>query len=409
MKKVRKDVRGRVLHRGESYIKKKSLFCFYYTDLWGKRKFLYAKDLAELRKKEEELERNRLDRLETYPVANPDLNYVYDRYFANKQGLRSSTKGNYTYTYDHYVRNGFGKKKISEIRYSDVLTFYNGLLKTGLQIGMVASIHRLIHPALDLAVRDNVLKSNPSNGVMTEVKKHAAPPKPRHALTLETQRIFLKELDNPEYEGYKNFFVVMFGTGVRVGELIGLRWCDVDFDKSVININHAISYYRRVESNGRAEFRVSLPKTMAGIRTIPMLDKVKEALLKEKQDQDKSGHYPIVEIDGMSGFIFCNKYRMLHNHNSLDRFIRKVVDHYNLKEIKEAEEANREPVILPRFSCHITRHSFCTRLCENDVNIKVVQSTMGHKRIQTTLDVYTDVTESKKMEVFELLNNNIIF
>ena len=47
MKKVRKDVRGRVLHRGESYIKKKSLFCFYYTDLWGKRKFLYAKDLAE--------------------------------------------------------------------------------------------------------------------------------------------------------------------------------------------------------------------------------------------------------------------------------------------------------------------------------------------------------------------------
>ena len=290
-----------------------------------------------------------------------------------------------------------------------ICLLYNGLLKTGLQIGMVASIHRLIHPALDLAVRDNVLKSNPSNGVMTEVKKHAAPPKPRHALTLETQRIFLKELDNPEYEGYKNFFVVMFGTGVRVGELIGLRWCDVDFDKSVISINHAISYYRRVESNGRAEFRVSLPKTMAGIRTIPMLDKVKEALLKEKQDQDKSGHYPIVEIDGMSGFIFCNKYRMLHNHNSLDRFIRKVVDHYNLKEIKEAEEANREPVILPRFSCHITRHSFCTRLCENDINIKVVQSTMGHKRIQTTLDVYADVTESKKMEVFELLNNNIVF
>ena len=409
MKKIRRDNRGRVLHRGESYIRSKELFCYSYMDVFGKRRYLYANDLVDLRQKEEELLRNKLNRVKCYPVTNPDVNYIFDKYFSNKKGLRSSTRGNYIYTYDHYVREGFGKRKLSEIRFSDVLSFYNALLEKGLKIGIVARIHGLLHPALELAVRDEVLKSNPSNGVMTEIKKHTDKPEHRHALTLEAQRIFLKELDRDEYKGYKNFFIVMFGTGVRVGELIGLRWCDVDFKKSFISINHSISYVRREGSNGRAEFGVSLPKTPSGIRNIPMLDKVKEAFLDEKRTQEKTGHSSIVEIDGMNGFIFCNKYRMLHNHNSLDRFIRKVVDNYNTREIQEADEENREPVLIPRFSCHITRHSFCTRLCENDTNLKVVQSTMGHKNIQTTLDVYADVTERKKKEVFELLNNNMIF
>lgn len=408
MKKVRKDGKGRVLHRGEVYIRSKGLYCFSYTDVWGKRRYVYAADLPELRDKEEELNRDKLDKLTPYPVSKVDLNYVFDRYFTIKTNLKSSTRANYAFNYDHYIRNGFGKRKIDDIHYSDVLTFYNALAAKGLSTGMIASIHRLIHPALDLAKKDNVIKSNPSDGAMSEIRKNSDKPEHREALTLEQQRVFLSLLDKPEFNSYKNLFIVLFGTGVRIGELTGLRWCDVDFENSVISINHNVSYYRRLEYDNRSAFRVTLPKTAAGIRTIPMLDRVREALLEEKKIQDETGHHAIVEIDGMKGFIFSNKYGMLHNHNSLDRVIRKIVRLYNAKETEDAEKENREPFFLPHFSCHITRHSFCTRLIENDVNVKVVQTTMGHKDIRTTLDTYADVSEKKKKEAFKLLDS-IVF
>ena len=76
------------------------------------------------------------------------------------------------------------------------------------------------------------------------------------------------------------------------------------------------------------------------------------------------------------------------------------------KEIVDAKKEGREPVIIPDFSCHITRHTFCTRLCENETNVKVIQSVMGHKDIQTTLDIYAEVSESKKKDIFDQLNDH---
>ena len=72
----------------------------------------------------------------------------------------------------------------------------------------------------------------------------------------------------------------------------------------------------------------------------------------------------------------------------------------------DAKKEGREPVIIPDFSCHITRHTFCTRLCENETNVKVIQSVMGHKDIQTTLDIYAEVSESKKKDIFDQLNDH---
>ena len=71
----------------------------------------------------------------------------------------------------------------------------------------------------------------------------------------------------------------------------------------------------------------------------------------------------------------------------------------------QASREGREPLIIPRFSCHITRHTFCSRLCEKETNVKVIQQVMGHKVIQTTLDIYAEVSEAKKQEVFKKLND----
>ena len=80
---------------------------------------------------------------------------------------------------------------------------------------------------------------------------------------------------------------------------------------------------------------------------------------------------------------------------------------YNAEETAKAKKEKRDPVLLPDFSAHVLRHTFCTRLCENESNLKVIQSVMGHKDIQTTMDIYADCTEDKKQEVIKNIENNI--
>ncbi len=410
MAKVRKDRKGRVLHRGESFKNTQQLYCYAYMDPFGVRKCVYAKDLPELREKEKRIEHDKLDGLDIYARAKSDINYAFDRYIATKTELRSTTKTNYVYTYNRYVRNGFGKKKLTDVRFSDVLLFYNALHESGLAVSTVDSVHTVLHPTFQMAVRDNIIRFNPTDGTMAELKKKLdGRPEPRQALTIEQERAFLKWIDKPDYERWRPLFTFMFGTGCRVGEVIGIRWKDIDFKKNTININHNITYYPREDADYRSEFRVSLPKTASGIRTIPMLDQVREALQTEKANQKKYGYSNRVELEGMSGFVFCNRYCSLHNPEGINREIKRIVDDHNAHEEIVAKREGREPVIIPRFSNHIIRHTFCTRLCENETNVKVIQVVMGHKEIQTTLDIYAGVSENKRQEVFKELNSKDVF
>ena len=74
-----------------------------------------------------------------------------------------------------------------------------------------------------------------------------------------------------------------------------------------------------------------------------------------------------------------------------------------MDELKKAKREGREPVILPVFSCHIFRHTFCTRFCEHEDNLKVIQSIMGHADIETTMDIYAEITEMRKKKAFEIV------
>lgn len=409
MAKVRKDSKGRVLRRGELYLRDRDLFRYSYIDSFGKRRYIYSKDLGELREQETRVKKDELDGIDIYALAKSDLNFVFDRYIETKIGLRSSTKSNYVYLYNRYVRKGFGKKKIVEIKYSDVLFFYQSLIKEGLSIGTVESVHGLLHPSFNMAVRDNIIRNNPSDQVMAELKKKLkGRPEPRHALTFEQQQTFMAFLDRPEYSRWKPMFTVMFGTGVRVGELIALRWEDLDFDENKINVVHNITYYPRLDSGSRCEYEMNDPKTESGLRTIPMLDKVKQAFIDEKQYQTETGNHNIMEMKGLTGFIFCNRFGSFHNQGSINREIKRIVNDCNAREQVNARREGRQPVLVPSFSCHIARHTFCTRLCENETNIKVIQMIMGHKDIQTTLDIYAEVSESKKQDVFRQLNSTNI-
>lgn len=97
----------------------------------GKRGYVYATTLQELREKEAKLIRDQLDGLDLYVAGKADLDFVVDRYMATKNNLATSTYANYRYTYDHFCKDGFGKRKVAEIKYSDVLHFYLGFDREG--------------------------------------------------------------------------------------------------------------------------------------------------------------------------------------------------------------------------------------------------------------------------------------
>ena len=404
MAKVRKDLRGRSLRKGEVQRSSDKRYMYTYTDPMGRRKFIYANDLAELREKEAKLMKDQLDGLDLYVAGKASVNDTFDRYMSTKYNLRESTKSSYLYTYDHYVRDTFGKKRIADIKYSDVLQFYYYLLnEVKISLGTLDTIHCLLHPTFQLAVRDEIIRNNPTDGVMKEISRESGKNRGiRHALTVEQQRAFMEYIANhPIYYHWWPMFTVLLGTGCRIGEALGLRWQDLDYDRRTISINHSLSYYQKPDTN-KSVLRISKPKTEAGIRTIPMLDVVKDAFQMLYEEQLENG-FNETEIDGMSGFIFCNRFGTVPNPQTVNHTIKRIANSYNADEVVRAKKERRDPVILPNFSCHHLRHTFCTRLCENETNLKVIQSIMGHRNIETTMDIYAEATEEKKQESFENL------
>ena len=127
-KVIREDSKGRQLKKGEYVRQSDGRLVYSYTDPLGRRKFIYANTLPELRDKEKVLLKDQLDGLDVYARGLATLNTTFDRYIATKSNLRDTTRRGYVYTYDHYVRETFGLKKIADIKYSDVLQFYLHLL-----------------------------------------------------------------------------------------------------------------------------------------------------------------------------------------------------------------------------------------------------------------------------------------
>lgn len=405
----RKDGKGRVLRKGEHYRKTDGRYSYIYTDPLGKQHTIYAKSLVTLRQKEESLIKDQMDGLNVYVAGNADVNFLFDRYISTKSELRSSTYSNYLYTWNHFIRDTFGKKKVKEVKYSDVLFFYSDLInKQGLQINTLENINTVLRPSFQLAVRDDIIRKNPIDGAYAEVKKrNGGSRKRKRALTVQQQRAFINYVaENPFFYKWYPFFTFLLGTGCRIGEAIGIRWDDVDLEKRLIDINHSLTYYQRADDSFKCEFRVSQPKTEAGIRTIPMMKQVYDVLKDEYERQEVEG-FCVANVDGMTNFIFTNRFETPHNPAAVNRAIKRIVDAHNAEEEVKAKKEKREPVMIPRFSCHIFRHTFASRFCENETNVKVIQEVMGHADVSTTMNIYAEVNQDVTRASLEKLSKNM--
>lgn len=404
----RYDSKGIVLKTGE-YQRKDGMYLYKYKDTMGKQRIIYSSTLAELRAKKEQTEQDVKDGIKTAKENTLTVNDMFDRYIATKTELKDSTRNNYKYMYEHYIRDSFGQKKLASVKYSDVKAFYTSLIKDkGFKPNSMEIVHTILHPTFTLAVRDDYIRKNPTDGVMAEIKKSHNWEKPkRHALTEEQQTAFINFVANSDtYSHWLPLFTTFLGTGCRVGEIIGLRWKDCDFDNNSISINHNMIY--RQQEDGKCEFHITTPKTESGKRTIPMLAEVKKALFTERKNQLAQGtFFNNTVVDGYKGFVFVNRFGYIHNPMTINRAIVRIYKAYNEQETKQAKKENREPILIPHFSVHNLRHTFCTRFCENESNIKVIQDIMGHSDITTTMNIYAEATEKKKQESFKNLEGKI--
>ena len=215
---------------------------------------------------------------------------------------------------------------------------------------------------------------------------------------IKIYRSSIPMLSHPKDTHWYPVFYVMANTGMRVGEITGLRWSDIDLKKGIIRVNHTLVYYNHRDEKG-CYFSINTPKTKAGEREIPMTEGVKQAFLMEREFQSQAEISSKSRVDGYDDFIFVNRYGDVQNQGNLNKALRRMMRDCN-DEILEKYGADSDPVLLPQFSCHILRHTFATRLCESGANLKFIQSILGHADVSTTMNIYVDVTDAlKKKEI----------
>lgn len=395
----RKDNKNRILKDGE-YQRPNGTYEYRWRDKRQKRHVIYAKTLIVLREKQKQILKDFLNGLNVNNKITVDDLYI--KWKSLKRGLKDNTFKNYQYLYEYFVSDQLGAILISNLKKSDIRSFYNYLAEERhVKVSTIDSIHTVLHQVLQIALDDEYITNNPSDNALKELKQSRTEGKKTNkALTLNEQLLFEKFLEtSSRYKGWYPVFITMLWTGLRVGEVTGLRWEDIDFENDTINVNHTLVYYDTRTQNG-VTFAINTPKTKAGERIVPLLPRVKEALLMEKERQTELDITCKSKIDGYTNFIFLNRFGNVFHQGTLNKALKRIVRDCNFAVL---DGIIKSEVMLPNFSNHTLRHTFTTRMVETGTNMKAMQEILGHSDISTTMNIYAEATkELKEKEMVRL-------
>lgn len=298
-------------------------------------------------------------------------------------------KNNFKRTFGFYI----GSKKLKDIKPLDVQRALNTMEQEGISNSAMREALGRLRECMEFAVGNQMITSNPC--LIVEVPWTYKKAKEEIALTQEEQNALLNEVED---SWYKEMFYFMCLTGVRVGELGGLQWSDIDFSKKCITIRRSLSCSY---CNGKKREMLVSPKTVNSTRQIPFLGEMEEVLKSQKEKQKRlkaelgerwrSGEEfsDLVFTTGMGSP--CSRY-------IVDKEVKKVIKRIREKEAVLAVQEQREPKIIRDFHPHTLRHTFATRCFENKMEPKIVQSLLGHSSISITLNIYTHVLDNKMDE-----------
>lgn len=278
--------------------------------------------------------------------------------------------------------------QICKVKKSDILKYYAYLYnERGFSVGSIQLYQNLLYPAFQLAVDDSIIRLNPCKNCMKEYVRGSMS-STRYPLSKEEQNILLNFVKKDTiYSTYYSLISFMLGTGCRIGEVLGLTWDDIDFEKKYVSVNHQVIYKKK---DGKIQFYSSMPKNKKN-RIIPLQDNIIKILKMHKQNTFLISRCSDFKVDKYNNFVFINREGKLYTPNTIVRAFHGIRDAYNKMEHEEAYLDNREEKLLSDFSPHTLRHTFCTRMAENGMDVKVLQEIMGHANISVTMQVYNHV------------------
>lgn len=364
-----------------------------------------SKNLGELKRKIVDMEYDIKHGIvkEKNPLANITMDEWFDKWIKTyKEGVvKETTILKYTSDYRVHISPVFGKMKVKDIKNVHAVEFAQSLQGKGLCNTTVDSNMFILRDMLVRAEENDIIKKVPFKKITLRRDTYDGKTKrPRRALSREEQKAFLEFVyANDDFKVYANYFTVLFGTGMRVGEINALRACDIDFEKNVINVNHQFIYDNFGEG---CVTKVTIPKTRHSIRNIPMTATVKEALKRQIEQTEEATKG--IEVDGYTGFIFLNSENRIMQKKHAGQLIDRIVLTYNNQQ-QEKVINGEQPFFLKRFTTHESRHTFATRCIEVGMTPKTLQEILGHSAFHTTMDLYTHVLGDTKEREIKLLEN----
>lgn len=311
-----------------------------------------------------------------------------------------------TRRYERTFGERIGKRKLNSITYFDIQEAINGMMSDGIGVTTIKDALGSLRECFESAKNNGLIAINPCFDIILPEKTDS---KQRRFLTVDEQKKFLETAET-EYAWYYPMLKVMLLTGMRISEVGGLCWSDVDYEKDIIHIRRAL--YSQYEY-GERHLRFTTTKTINSVRDIPMMADCKKMLKLQKKNQDRikkelGKRYRSEYEEGLSDLVFTSSMGSAATRYNVAPIINKIVQSINLREDYESVQENREPVYMKPVSPHALRRSFCTRCFEAGMNIKVVQKIMGHNNYATTANIYTEVMPDKMNEEIELFNSKLL-
>lgn len=278
--------------------------------------------------------------------------------------LRENTVHGYRNMIEHQIKRFIGDKPLTSLTTADIQKFYSKIKKQGrakphpihgteLSDSMVRSVHLLLHEALDAAVRERLIVRNPTKGTTIPKKNYAE----KQVLNDEQLDKFMEIIKQDPY--WYDFFYVEIMTGLRRGEICGIKWSDINFDEGTLSIKRSVG---RMQGVGVV---VGETKTGAGVRKIIIPPSVKALLERKRTEAINEWVFPH----------YTNPSEPLHPDSAYNKL--KTL-------LKNAE--------LPLIRFHDLRHTFATHAMKGGVDAKTLSGLLGHTDASFTLDTYTHVT-----------------
>lgn len=393
----RRDHKNRRLWTGESQ-DKDGRYVYKYTDALGRRKAIYSWRLTEadttpkgrkkdlpLREKEKMLQRDLCNGI----MPNGDNMTVLElvrRYISQKRGVTHNTEANYKFVVNIIAKEAFGQKRIDKVKLSDAKLWLIKLQDDGRGYSTIHTVRGVVRPAFQMAMDDDLIRRNPFEFQLSTVVVNDSVT--REAITRKQERQFLEFIKNDKHFcRYYDGIYILFHTGLRISEFVGLTIGDIDFANRKINVDHQLQRKRNME------YIIGSTKTESGIRQVPMTDEVYDCFQRIVANRRKPKVEPM--IDGKIGFLYLDKNEMPMVALHWEKYFQHIRRKYN----------SIYKVQMPMITPHVCRHTFCSNMAKSGMNPKTLQYIMGHSDIGVTLNTYTHVKfEDAKEELKRVVN-----